>query len=333
MKFIDEAHITVIAGKGGDGSMSFRREKFIPRGGPDGGNGGNGGDVYFEADSRLNTLVHFQGKKFHKAESGAKGGGRHFHGKKGSHLLIKVPIGTVIKNAYNDRVIVDLVQLGQRILVARGGRGGLGNDHFKTSTNRAPRYTTEGKLGESFELDLELKLLADISLIGMPNAGKSTLISTISKARPKVADYEFTTLEPNLGIVSFGENSFVVADIPGLIENASKGRGLGIKFLKHIERTRAFVHIVDISWCLDVYEAYNAYTTVKIELEKYNPELLKKTEIVCLAKIDALPEKETKKFQDFFEKALNKKILPISCTAHKNIDLLKGLMFESIKAY
>ncbi len=331
MKFIDEAHITITAGTGGDGCMSFRREKFIPRGGPDGGNGGDGGNVYFEADSRLNTLIHFQGKKFHKAQDGTEGGKRRSHGKKGKNLLIKTPVGTLIKNADNNHVIADLVQEGQKILVARGGRGGLGNDHFKTSTNRAPRYTTKGRFGESFKLDLELKLLADISLIGMPNVGKSTLISTISKAKPKIADYEFTTLEPNLGIVSLGEDSFVVADVPGLIENASKGRGLGVKFLKHIERTKAFVHIVDISWCLDVYEAYDAYITVKIELEKYNPELLEKTEIICLAKIDTLPEEETRKFKDFFEKTLNKNILPISCTAHKNIDLLKGLMLESIK--
>ena len=331
MKFIDEVFITIIAGKGGDGCISFRKEKFIPRGGPDGGNGGDGGNIYFEASTNLNTLVHFRGKKVYKAQDGVSGKPQRAKGHNGNDIILKVPVGTVVKKSHSNHIIADLTEPKQKILVVRGGRGGLGNDYFKSATNRAPRYRTEGRLGESLDIGLELKLIADISLIGMPNSGKSTLISTISKAKPKIADYEFTTLEPNLGVVSMQENSFVVADIPGLIANASTGRGLGIKFLKHLERTRAFVHVIDISWCLDVFEAYDAYTTVKNEMEKYNPTLLNKEEIVCLAKTDTLPEQEVKKFQSFFENTLDKKILPISCIAHKNINILKGMMLEVLR--
>ena len=258
--------------------------------------------------------------------------GRQRTGAHGEDLTLMVPVGTIIRNDDTDEVIVDLVEDGQEIMIAHGGRGGLGNINFKTSTNQAPRRATEGKPQEEYDLHLELKLLADIALVGLPNAGKSTLISSVSHARPKVADYPFTTLEPNLGVVQLGEESIVVADIPGLIEHAAEGKGLGIKFLKHIERTSAFVHLVDISYCLDEFEAYEAYITIKNELEKFNADLMLKREIVCLTKIDALTEEEIQKFVTFFEEQLDKKVLPISSVSGRNLDTLKNLMLKSRKA-
>ena len=332
MRFIDEVKIKVLSGKGGNGCASFRREKFIEFGGPDGGDGGNGGSVFFKATKDLNTLVHFRGKKEFKARSGQDGMGRQRTGAHGEDLTLMVPVGTIIRNDDTDEVIVDLVEDGQEIMIAHGGRGGLGNINFKTSTNQAPRRATEGKPQEEYDLHLELKLLADIALVGLPNAGKSTLISSVSHARPKVADYPFTTLEPNLGVVQLGEESIVVADIPGLIEHAAEGKGLGIKFLKHIERTSAFVHLVDISYCLDEFEAYEAYITIKNELEKFNADLMLKREIVCLTKIDALTEEEIQKFVTFFEEQLDKKVLPISSVSGRNLDTLKNLMLKSRKA-
>lgn len=300
MMFIDEVNITVISGNGGHGCSSFRREKFIPFGGPDGGDGGGGGDIYFQADEGLNTLVNFRGKKTYRSQSGESGSGSQRNGKAGEDLIIKVPINTIISHEETNEIIVDLSEHKQKVLIAQGGRGGLGNLNFKTSTNQAPKYAQEGREGISLNLKLELKLLADIALIGYPNVGKSTLISTISAARPKIADYEFTTLEPNLGVVKYQENSFVVADIPGLIEDASAGKGLGIKFLKHIERTKTFVHLVDCSMCLDPYEAYEVYVTIRSELEKYNEKLINKREIICLSKTDAMTNEEIQRFQDFF---------------------------------
>ncbi|MDC0254547.1 GTPase ObgE [Bacteriovoracales bacterium] len=331
MRFIDEVKITIQSGKGGDGCVSFRREKFIPFGGPDGGDGGDGGNVYFVADKSLNTLVHFRGKKLYKANDGGQGAGRQKHGKSGEDALIAVPVGTILKNLETGELIADLVEDKEKVLVAEGGRGGLGNVNFKTSTNQAPRKSTPGKECQVFEIGLELKLLADIALIGQPNAGKSTLISRISAARPKVADYPFTTLEPNLGVVTLGEDSFVVADIPGLIEDASQGKGLGIKFLKHIERTSALVHLVDCSWCLNEFEAFESYVTIKQELFNFSENISKKNEIVCLTKTDAMTEEEILKFQNFFEKELDKKILTISSVSGKNIDKLKALMLKTVK--
>lgn len=331
MKFIDEVKITIASGNGGDGASSMRREKHVPMGGPDGGDGGNGGDVYFEANVGINTLVKFRGKKMYRAESGENGSGQQRHGKFGEDLIIKVPVGTIVRNIETNEVIADLTEQDQRVLVAEGGRGGLGNANFKTSTNQAPRKATAGKPGEQLEVELELKLLADIALIGMPNAGKSTLISVISAAKPKIADYPFTTLEPNLGVVSLGEDSFVVADIPGLIEDAAEGKGLGIKFLKHIERTKAFVHLVDVSWCLDEFEAFDQYVTVRAELEKYSDKMMDKREIICLTKIDAMTEEEIDKIKTFFEEALDKRVLPISSVSGRNIDMLKSLMYQSLE--
>ena len=330
MRFIDEVKIFVSSGNGGHGCASFRREKYIPFGGPDGGDGGKGGDVYFEATKELNTLVHFRGKKNYKAQNGHGGMGRQRNGFNGEDLVIKVPVGTIIKNAETDLVICDLTTHGQKVLIAPGGRGGLGNLNFKTATNQAPRRATDGREGVSLELDLELKLLADLALVGLPNAGKSTLISSVSEAKPKIADYPFTTLEPNLGVLQQGEKSLVLADIPGLIEDASEGKGLGIKFLKHIERTKAFVHLVDVSYCLEEFEAFESYITIRTELEKFNTELLNKRELICLTKIDAMTEEEIQKYVTFFEEQLDKKVLPISSVSGKNIDILKNLLFKSL---
>ena len=330
MKFIDEVTITINSGTGGHGCTSFRREKYIPFGGPDGGDGGTGGNIYFEVDEGLNTLSSFRGKKVFTAEDGGKGMGSQKCGKYGEDLIIRVPVGTIIRLHGHDEIIADLVENKKRILVAKGGRGGLGNVNFKSSTNRAPRHSQDGDPGETLVLDLELKLIADIALIGLPNVGKSTLISVISAARPKIADYEFTTLEPNLGVVSVGDNHFVVADIPGLIEDASEGKGLGIKFLKHIERTKAFVHLVDCSLCMDEFEAFDFYVTVRNEISKFSDDLLLKREIICLSKIDALSEEEIEKYRSFFEKQLHKKILPISAVSGKNIEKLKHLMLEAL---
>tara|TARA_R110000868_G_scaffold352079_1_gene613307 strand:+ start:299 stop:1303 length:1005 start_codon:yes stop_codon:yes gene_type:complete len=330
LKFIDEVTITVISGNGGEGCSGMRREKHVPLGGPDGGDGGNGGDVYVEATDKLNTLVKFRGRKVYRAKNGENGSGQQCHGKYGDDLVIPVPIGTIVRKSETQEVIADLTEVGQRILIAEGGRGGLGNANFKTSTNQAPRKVTAAKPGEQFEVDLELKLLADIALIGMPNAGKSTLISVISAAKPKIADYPFTTLEPNLGVVAYEDSSYVVADIPGLIEDAAEGKGLGIKFLKHIERTKAFVHLVDVSWCLDEFEAFDQYVTVRAELEKYSDKLMNKPEIICLTKIDAMTEEEITKIQKFFEEALDKKVLPLSSVSGRNVDIVKALMLQSL---
>lgn len=286
MKFVDEVKIKVEAGKGGAGCLGFRREKFIPHGGPDGGDGGDGGSVYLIADLHLNTLMDFRHKRVLKAQNGGYGMGKMRTGKSGEDLYVPVPVGTTIYNAETSELIGDLVEPGQSICVAKGGRHGLGNIRFKSSTNRAPRQTTPGSLGEHRELRLELKLLADVGLCGLPNAGKSTLIRAISHATPKVADYPFTTLHPHLGVVSVGDyQSFVVADIPGLIEGASEGVGLGVHFLKHLSRTHLLLHIVDISGTGE-QEPLNAINTVVNELNKFSAELAAKERWLVFNKID-----------------------------------------------
>lgn len=331
MRFIDEVRITVISGNGGPGAVSFRREKSIEFGGPDGGDGGSGGSVYFEADEGVNTLINFRGKKVFKADDGEPGAGRTLNGSSGDDQVLKVPVGTIVKNADSGAILADLKEHGQKVMIAEGGNGGRGNVNFKSSVNQAPRIAQPGLPGVTLHLELELKLIADLALVGLPNAGKSTMISAISAARPKIADYPFTTLEPNLGVVTLGEKSFVVADIPGLIEDASEGKGLGIKFLKHIERTKALVHLVDVSWCLDEYEAFEQYVVIRTELEKYSDEIINKRELVCLTKIDAMSDEEIKKFQDFFEEQLDKKVLPVSAVSGRNIDILKSLMIKCIE--
>ncbi len=333
MRFIDEVKIIISSGDGGNGCASFRREKFVPFGGPDGGDGGDGGSIYFEATKNMNTLVKFRGRKNYSAQNGGAGAGRQRHGKFGEDLIIPIPVGTIIRDQETGQILADLTHHGHKLKLAEGGRGGFGNINFKSSTNQAPRHAVEGALGTTLEVELELKLLADIALVGLPNAGKSTLISSISAAKPKVADYPFTTLEPNLGVVKLSDDSFVVADIPGLIEDASEGKGLGIKFLKHIERTKAFVHLVDCSWCVEGEEldAFSQYVTIREELGKFNEKMLNKKEIICLTKIDAMSEEEIKNIQTVFQEQLNKKVLPISSVSGRNIQELKGLMSRAIK--
>lgn len=305
MKFVDEATIRVEAGKGGNGCLSFRREKYIPKGGPDGGDGGSGGSIYLVTDSNINTLVEFRYKRLHRAQNGEGGQGRMKFGKSGEDHYIPVPVGTTVYDADTDECLGDLVKPDQRMCVAKGGRGGLGNTHFKSSTNRAPRQTIPGELGESRNLKLELKLLADVGLLGMPNAGKSTFISVVSNATPKVADYPFTTLHPNLGVVRVGEyKSFVVADIPGLIEGASSGAGLGVQFLKHLSRTGLLLHMVDIA-PIDGSDPVDAIQKILVELEKYSAELADKQRWLVFNKIDVLPEAEVETRVNEIVKQLN----------------------------
>jgi GTPase len=292
MKFVDEANIKVQAGDGGNGCISFRREKFIPFGGPDGGDGGYGGSVWLVADEGLNTLVDFRHQRSFKAKRGENGMGSQMYGKGGEDTTIRVPVGTMITNVDTDEVIGDLTSHGQRMLVAQGGKGGLGNIHFKTSVNRAPRKATPGTPGEARELKLELRLLADVGLLGFPNAGKSTFIRAVSAATPRVADYPFTTLHPNLGVVSLGtDQSFVIADIPGLIEGAAEGAGLGIQFLRHVARTSLLLHLVDIA-PIDGSNVADQVRAIELELEKFNPELLERPRWLVLNKADMLPEDE-----------------------------------------
>jgi GTP-binding protein len=292
MKFVDEAVIRVEAGDGGNGCVSFRREKFIPRGGPDGGDGGDGGQVYLVADSGLNTLVDFRHRRHHRAERGHNGRGRQMTGRKGESLHIKVPVGTRVHDADTEEYLGEVMTHGERLLVARGGHHGLGNIHFKSSTNRAPRQATHGTPGERRSLRLELVLLADVGLLGLPNAGKSSLITAVSSARPKVADYPFTTLYPNLGVVRAGQDrSFVIADIPGLIEGAAEGAGLGIQFLKHLSRTRLLLHLVDIA-PLDEMAPAAAVRCILAEIEKFGAELAGRERWLVLTKRDLLDDAE-----------------------------------------
>ncbi len=290
MKFVDETEIRVEAGKGGDGCVSFRREKYIPMGGPDGGDGGDGGSVYLLGDSNLNTLVDLRFTRRFKAENGQQGMGRNMTGKKGDELVVRVPVGTQIFDTDTDELLGDIVADEQRILVAQGGFHGLGNTRYKSSTNRAPRQFTRGTPGEARNLRLELKVLADVGLVGLPNAGKSTFIRAVSAARPKVADYPFTTLYPNLGVVRLeAHRSFVVADIPGLIEGAAEGAGLGIQFLRHISRTRLLLHLVDVA-PFDETDPVESVRTIEHELAKFSDELVRRERWLVLNKLDLLPE-------------------------------------------
>jgi len=290
--FIDRAKIRIEGGHGGNGVTAFRREKFVPRGGPSGGDGGRGGDVWLVADASLNTLLHLRYNPLHIAARGMHGEGSNRSGKEGEDTIVRVPVGTQIHDPQTSELLFDFSADGQRWLAAKGGRGGFGNAHFATSTNRAPRYHQEGSPGEEFELQLELKLLADVGLVGFPNAGKSTFISTVSAAHPKIADYPFTTLEPHLGVVDVGDfRTFVIADIPGLIEGAHEGHGLGDRFLRHIERTKLLLHLVDVS-SSSGREAVSDYDVINHELAAYDSHLAERAQFVVATKIDALDEPE-----------------------------------------
>ena len=321
MRFIDESFIEITAGNGGKGCLSFRREKFIPKGGPDGGDGGSGGNILVQTDESLTTLQDFRLQKKYKAKNGSQGLSKNKHGKDAEDTILKVPVGTLIIDEETEELIADLVENKESVILARGGRGGFGNSRFKTSTNRAPRKTTNGGEGEKFNIKLELKVLADIGLLGMPNAGKSTLISKISSAKPKVADYPFTTLSPNLGVVQSGYNSFVVADIPGLIPGASKGVGLGIKFLKHLSRVKVLLHLVDIS-TFNISEIVKNIRDINKELELYSSELAQKEQWIILNKNDLDPSKE-KIIKEQVKKKINKKeIFSISAITGKGVEEL-----------
>jgi GTPase len=290
MKFIDEAKIEVHAGRGGDGAATFRREKYVPRGGPDGGDGGRGGSVWARADRNVNTLVDYRFARIHRAANGTRGMGSDCNGRAGSDILLRVPVGTVIRDAASGELIADLAKDGERALLARGGGGGLGNIHFKSSVNRAPRQFTRGEPGEARKLALELRVLADVGLLGLPNAGKSTFIRAVSSARPKVADYPFTTLHPSLGVVRVGEASFVIADVPGLIEGASEGAGLGHQFLRHLSRTRLLLHLVDLTQEDPARDA----RVIAAELKKYEATLYRKPRWLVFNKIDAVDDAEVR---------------------------------------
>lgn len=322
MNFIDEAKIYVKAGDGGRGCVSFRREKYIPRGGPDGGNGGNGGDVYVIADRSLASLLDFKYKRNYEAERGEHGQGSNCTGKDGEDIIIRVPVGTVLKNPETGEIVEDLVADNQKIVLVKGGRGGKGNAFFTSSTYQAPKFAQPGEKGGERWLHLELKLLADVGIIGFPNAGKSTLISHISAAKPKIADYPFTTLQPHLGVVKFGEhNNFVVADIPGLIEGAHTGKGLGIKFLKHIERTSLFIHLIDISPQTQ-RDPVKDFETINRELNAWNPDMVKRPQVVVLNKVDITEAREgLSKLLKFF-KAKGLIVFSISAATGEGLDKL-----------
>jgi len=307
MKFIDEAKIYVKAGDGGNGAATFRREKYIPMGGPNGGDGGRGGSIYAIADRNINTLVDYRYTRKFIGKRGENGGGADQYGAGGDDIILRMPVGTVIYDQNTDDILADLAEDGQKVLIAKGGKGGLGNLHFKSSTNRAPRQKTSGGQGDEFELRLELRVLADVGLLGLPNAGKSTLIRAISSARPKVADYPFTTLHPNLGVVRVDdEKSFVVADVPGLIEGAADGAGLGIRFLKHLQRTRILLHLVDIAPIDPDADPVRDAKAIVGELIKHDPELADKPRWLVLNKLDLIPEEDREKAIKDFLKAYKK---------------------------
>ena len=323
MKFLDQAKIYVKAGDGGSGSASFRREKFIEFGGPDGGDGGSGGSVVLLASKKLNTLIDYRYQQHFKAERGQNGMGKKKTGKCGKDLILKVPIGTQIYEEDNNTLIEDLTEPKQKLTIAIGGKGGLGNVRFKSSTNRSPRKKTEGSKGESYCVWFQLKSIADIGIIGMPNSGKSTLLSVLTSAKPKIANYPFTTINPNLGVVRYDDKEVTLADIPGLIEGAHEGVGLGDKFLRHIERCKSLLHLIDIT-----NDNLNEnYSKVRKELFKYGNKLVKKNEIIVFNKIDIINEKEVNKKIEIFRKKIKKKIFSISAKNHTGLEnLIKNLI-------
>jgi GTPase len=335
MQFIDEVTINLKAGDGGNGASSFRREKFIPRGGPDGGDGGRGGSIFFECVKDLNTLIDFRYQQHFIAKSGVRGHGANRNGTSGEDMILRVPLGTQIFSENESEMIADLTVHGERFLIAKGGRGGLGNANFKSSTNRSPTYAQKGEEGEKFCLKMKLKLLSDSGLLGMPNAGKSTFLAATTRAKPKIADYPFTTLKPQLGVVYVDKHEFVLADIPGLIAGASEGKGLGDRFLKHVERCGVLLHLIDGS-AEDVVENYRV---IRKELEGYSSELLEKSEVIALNKIDLLSDEEikekTKKLKDFLKKNKVKKpqVFAISGVSQKGIEEVLRELYKRIEEY
>ena len=319
MKFLDQAKIYIKAGDGGSGSSSFRREKFIEFGGPDGGDGGKGGSIIFISSKNLNTLIDFRYQQHFKAEKGQDGKGKKKTGKNGKNLILKVPIGTQILEEDNNTLIVDLTTPEQKIIIANGGTGGLGNVRFKSSTNRSPRKKTEGNKGESFWIWLQLKVIADIGIIGMPNAGKSSLLSVLTSAKPKIANYPFTTINPNLGVANYNNKEVTLADIPGLTEGAHEGVGLGDKFLRHIERCKSILHLIDIT----NENLLENYFKIRKELLKYSNTLAKKKEIVVFNKIDMINKEETNKKIDLFKKRVKNKVFIISALKHTGLKTVK----------
>ena len=329
--FIDYAKIIVKAGDGGNGAISFRREKYVAAGGPDGGDGGKGGDIYFEVSPNMNTLVDFRYKKKFKAENGKNGEGGHRYGKSGEDLVVKVPIGTIVKDSETGRVMADLSEPNQKQLILSGGRGGKGNSHFATSTRQAPRFAQGGEKGEEKELILELKMLADVGLIGFPNVGKSTFLSVVTDATPKIADYHFTTLEPNLGVVKsdYGD-SFVMADIPGIIEGASEGTGLGLKFLRHIERTRLLLHVIDVSG-IEGRNPVEDFKTINEELKKYSEKLSKRKQIIVANKIDIMQDESLLNDLEKMAKEKDIEIFKISGATGEGVKELLKRVTEVLK--
>jgi GTP-binding protein len=322
---IDNVKISIKSGNGGNGCVSFRREKFVPKGGPNGGDGGKGGDVIFQADNALSTLIDLRYKKIYKAENGKHGSGGDKTGKNGEDIIVRVPCGSILKDAYTGETIADLVNDGQTFIAAKGGKGGRGNAHFATPTNQTPRNAEPGVPGIEKDINIELKLIADVGLVGLPNAGKSTLISKISAAKPKIADYPFTTLQPNLGIVRYKEfYSFVVADIPGLIEGAHLGKGLGLQFLKHIERTKVLVFLLDATLIPYKEDKKEDYKVLTKELKLFNKELLEKPQIICFTKIDALTDEQKTELKKIKFSSSKKKIpvMQISSVSGENIQML-----------
>ena len=326
MKFLDQIKIYVKGGDGGSGSASFRREKFVEFGGPDGGDGGNGGSVSLLADPNLNTLVDFRFQQHFKAQRGENGMGNKKSGKSGKDLVLKVPVGTQIFEEDNNTLIEDLKKSGQKIIVANGGKKGLGNVRFKSSINQAPRKKTDGGEGEKFWIWLQLKVIADIGIVGMPNAGKSSLLSVLTKAKPKIANYPFTTINPNLGVASYNDKEITIADIPGLIEGAHEGIGLGDKFLRHIERCKSLVHLIDITE-KDILENY---LKIRKELSKYSNNLLKKKEIIIFNKIDVIKTDEINEKINYFKKKVKKNIYQISVVQNKGLSNLKKILVNNV---
>ncbi len=326
MKFLDQIKIYIKAGNGGDGSPSFRREKFIEFGGPDGGDGGKGGSVILKAEQNLNTLIDFRYQQHHKAKRGENGAGQNRTGKSGEDLILKVPIGTQVFEEDNKTLIFDFTKISEEFTAAAGGKGGLGNTRFKSSTNRAPRKFTKGTQGEEFTIWLQLKTIADIGIIGLPNAGKSSLLASVTNANPKIANYQFTTLNPNLGVASYDNKEITIADIPGLVEGAHKGTGLGIQFLKHIERCKSLLHLIDIT----SENLKKSYQQVKNELKKYSNKLTKKKELIVLNKIDLIDEKEVNHIIKDFKKNTKSEVIALSTFNKSSVSKIKSKLLNYV---